>query len=254
MTRIVTKIAGGKIGIYIKPTSGDLTAPFTVPGANLDKVLFHSDLDYLRRHMGPTNVTINFPLVAGTTRTFTDSFPTFNIKGQYVRTDFDLITHNLGYIPTFWVINAGKIVTSGYDIQSVNDVDGIRTRQISAYATTTKIWLASFGASNASDLPALSGEVFTVVVFKRPTAINDVDYHFDTTTGLCQMGNGKFDSDQKMLRAALAGESPYDLPLGPTIHIKNGRARRVLADGVTRDENGYNGTFAGPASFQGVIS
>lgn len=250
----VLRIAGGKTSVYTKPTSGSPTLPHTNPGStDLSKIYFHSDFDYYQLALGPTSVTVNYASVAGQT-TSLGSYPDLNYYGQVVQTDYDLLTHSLGYVPNFMVIYNNAVLTPGTMIQNVDDTNGLRLRFATPFATTSKISIMSTGMSNQNALPSLS-QSYTVIVFRKPVASGTVDYDFDSSTGTVILGRNKFDSSQKMLRSALPGESsPYDIPLGRTIDINNGRSKSVLADGTTITETGYGGSFSSPTYFQGVVS
>lgn len=240
----------GASGAFDDPNS-DRNEPLNDPVSWLDHVRFHSDFDYYQVHSGPDTVTVNHAAIAGaTTDIYNLAGATFARQGQIVTTHIDLVTHDLGYVPSFFVIMNGAIVAPGTLVQ----VDTARDRQVTPYATTTKIRLFEAGTSSASTLAAISID-YEVVVFKQPIAdMPGIAFDFDEVTGRVVMGYGKFDSDLKMLREAGApGDSPYDISLGPTVDIKNGGKRSVLADGTTVSDTNYNGTFTGSPSFQGAI-
>lgn len=240
----------GASGAFDDPNS-DRNAPLNDPIAWLDHVRFHPDFDYYQVHSGPTAVTINHAAVAGATTTLYNlGGATFARTGQIVTTQIDLVTHSLGYIPSYFVIMNGALVAPGTLIQ----VGTAQDRQITPYATTTKIRLHEAAISSASTLAAVSID-YEVVVFRQPVAdMPGIAFDFDETTGRVVMGYGKFDSDLKMLREAGAlGDSPFDISLGRTVDIKNGGKRSVLADGTTVSDTNYNGTFTGSPSFQGAV-
>lgn len=225
--------------------------PLNDPISWLDLVKFHSDFDYYQVHSGPDLVTVNHAAVAGATVTlYNISGSTFSRQGQIVTTQIDLVTHGLGYIPSYFVIMGGAIVAPGTLVQ----VGSAQDRQVTPYATTTKIRLHEAAISSAATLAAISID-YEVIVFKQPVAdMPGLGFDFDETTGRVIMGEGKFDSDLKMLREAGApGDSPFDISLGRTVDIKNGGKRSVLADGTTVSDTNYNGTFTGSPSFQGAV-
>lgn len=251
--KMVTKVLGSKAAVYQKPVSGDPLAPFHDPGDHLDKVLFHSDLDFYRRHMGPTEVTVSLPAVAGSTRQFTAS-PRLNILGQVSISDISVLTHSLGYVPNYDIIWNGGSLIDGDLVQEIADAGGSRGRYLSHWADETDIYISSRGISSDSSLPSMSFTC-TVVVYKLGQAAGNVVFDFSTATGRLTLGKGMFDSDEVLLRAqGQAGDSPYDIALGQSIDIRNGRSRVARPNGTVSDESGYNGSFIAPASFQGVIS
>lgn len=223
--------------------------PLNDPVTWLDLVKFHSDFDYYQVHSGPTAVTVNHASVAGATTTIYNlAGATFARQGQIVTAHYDLVTHGLGYVPKYMVIMGGKIVAPGTLVQ----VDTARNRNVTPYATTTKIRLYEAAISSASALAAIAID-YEVLVFKQPASDSDHAFDFDPVTGRFILGYGKFDSDLKMLRKAGASASPFDISLGRTIDIKNGGSRTVLADGTTTSDTNYNGTFAGSGSIQCAV-
>lgn len=253
--------ADGIFAIFEEPnTTGARTdidaarnAPAKFPADNLDKVRFHVDFDYYQVAVGPTDVTINHASVAGTSTavvSFWGGTGQVVRQGQIVSTHVDLLTHDLGYIPAYMVISGGEIIAPGTVVQTQTSPTRIRT--VTPYATTTKIRLYDVGISAASALSSLSKD-YTVLVFRAPIEDSDQLMSFDPDTGRVILGLGKFDSDLKMLRQAGAGDSAFDISLGRTIDIRNGRARTVLANGTTTTEVGYSGSFAGAGSIQCAV-
>ena len=250
---LVTRVAGGKAAVYEKPVSGDPLAPFGDPGAHLDLVFFHSDLDFYRVHSGPTDVTVTLPTVAAASHTVPAN-PSLIVRGQVQIDDLLLVTHDLGYVPNYFIISNNGELISGDMVQQVDDANGYRGRYLGHWADTSGVYLRSFGVSSAANLNSMSFDC-TVVVFAEGAPSGDVVIDFDTITGRLTMGKGMFDSDQVLLRAqGQAGDSPYDIQLGQSIDIDDGRSRVARANGTITDEPGYGGSFVAPASFQGVIA
>lgn len=253
MTTLVTRVEGGKAAVYVKPVSGDPLAPFNDPGQHLDKVLFHSDTDFYRVHLGPVDVTVTLPAVAGATRNFAAN-PPLAIAGQFVTNDVLLLNHSLGYPPNYLIIWNNAELISGDLVQSVDPTTNWRARFLSHWADETGIYVRSLGGSSATGLPSMSF-ICEVVVFKLGEEAGNVVFDFDTVTGRLTMGKGMFDSDQVLLRAqGQAGDSPYDVLVGPSMGLHNGRTRVVRGNGTAVDEPGYGGSFAAPDAFQGVIA
>lgn len=252
--------ADGIFAIFEEPnTTGARTdidaarnAPAKFPADNLDKVRFHVDFDYYQVAVGPTDVTINHASVAGasTDIDLPSGRTTIIRSGQIVASHIDLLTHDLGYIPAYMVISGGEIIAPGTVVQTQTSPTRIRT--VTPYATTTKIRLYDVGISGSSALSSLSKD-YTVLVFRAPVEDSDQLMSFDPDTGRVILGLGKFDSSLKMLRQAGAGDSAFDISLGRTVDIRNGRARTVLANGTTTTEAGYSGSFTGSGSIQCAV-
>ena len=253
MVTRVAHVAGGKMGLFEKPTSGDPLAPFDDPGSYLDKVQFHTDLDFYRVHLGPTDVTVTLPTIAGATRTF-NANPDLSIKGQVVTSDILLLAHTLPYVPNYQIIWNNTELIDGDLVQLIDDAAGMRGRYLSHWADTTGIYISSRGVSSSSSVPSMSFSC-KVTIFKEGASSGNVDFDFDSVTGRLRMGRGMFDSDEVLLRAqGQAGDSPYDIQTGRSMDVNDGRSRVARADGSVADETGYGGSFTAPAGFQGVIS
>lgn len=257
----VDGFSDGTVAIFDDGAGGgglhDLDAPRNAaaadPGNHLEHVWWHSRVQPYQRHLGPTDVPLTLPAVSGKTRTFTGPLMSVTIRGQIIRTDFDLLTHGLPYIPPFQVLIGNRVLTHGYKLQEVDTSGNIRHRIGTLYATSSKIGLATWGASTDLDLPSMS-VTMTVVVYRYPEPDSDVIFSRDVSTGRVVMDKGRFDTAQQVLRSALPAESPFDAFIEPSIDVANGRWRRGLADGSIEDEAGYNGSFVPGAVFHGVIS
>ena len=225
--------------------------PAASPADWLSNVLFHSNFDNYQVAVGPTTVTVNHASVAGASTAVVNFW---GGTGQVVRTGQigtthdDLVTHGLGYVPKYMVISGGHIIAPGTMIQSAT----AQERTVTPYATSTKIRLMDIGISSGSALAATSRD-YTVVVFRAPATDGDLLFDFDTSDGRLILSKDKFDSARKMLRKAGAGDSPFDISKGPTVGIRNGVAKTVLADGTTVTESGYSGSFTGSPSIQCAV-
>lgn len=251
--------ASGIFAIFEEPnTTGDVhdidasrNAPAKLPASYLDKVRFHVDFDYYQVAVGPSTVSVSHASVAGATTTVVSlgsGLPVIQRVGQIVKTHIDLVTHSLGYVPKYMVVSGGEIIAPGTLIQSTTD----QIRTVTPYATTSKIRLLDIGISSASALSSMS-KSYDVLVFKQPAEDSDQLMSFDPDTGQVILGLGKFNSALKMLRQAGAGDSAFDISLGPTVKIRNGAARSVLANGTTISETGYTGSFTGSGSIQCAV-
>lgn len=252
--------APGVFAIFDEPnTSGAPTdfdaprnAPAKVPEDWLEAIRFHVDFDYYQVHSGPTPVTVTHASVASasTNINLPSGRTTIVRSGQIVASHIDLVTHGLGYVPAYMVVSGGEIIAPGTVIQAQTSPTRLRT--VTPYATTSKIRLYDVGISGSSTLSSLSKD-YEVLVFRAPVEDSDQLFNFDTATGRLILGLGKFDNDRLRLRQAGAGDSAFDISLGRTVDIRNGRARTVLANGTTVTEAGYDGSFAGSGSIQCAV-
>lgn len=232
--------------------AADCNRPAVDPGSWLDKVFFHSDCDYYQLSGSLTTKTVTHAALAGKTTTSPPPvpdggpIPSIEYYGDARTTDILLVSHALGYVPKYMVAYAGRRLPAGLLIQSVT---GSGDRILQHYATSTGIYLREFafsGPASTGDLPAIT-ESYQVMVFVTPTADPALPLRgYDDASGVLQYGHGKVRSDARYLRQVLAGESDFDFNLGPTMGLANGGCR-VVTGGVATNQNGYSGSFSGPA-------
>lgn len=225
-------------------------APLNNPELYLDKIRFHSDFDYYTVLLGPTTVSITHPLAAGRI-SYPFFFPDtgFGIAGQVVTSEQTLITHNLGYIPSYMIISDGAIIAPSTIINSTASA----TRYVTPFVTNNIIGLNTTAVTDQNDLPAITKN-YTVIVFRKPQEENSYLIDFNPENGEISMGRGKFKGNYKNLRVAASGDmQPFDISLGRTVDIRNGGIRTVLADGIIRNDPYYVGSFAGSEKIDGTI-
>ena len=249
MAKICFRAHNGKVAIWVKPPSGDPMAPFTDPLNNLQYVRFHSDFQYLSDAIIGPGRTVNHTSVAGVTGTgFTvsaggsSSGATQAANGQVVTATYDLYTHNLGYVPLFFVVYNGEII-SGCNV--VQEDTEYRSRTVSVFATTTKIRLKDVGYSSANSLGAVSRS-YDVYIFKN-TAPDMSKPLFRAKPGLSSeavvMGHGKITSDQRVIRRAASGEALLYFPLDRVADIGNGAIRTISPISGVHNVGKYLGHF-----------
>lgn len=252
----MTDPATDRVSVYLENgTTGDAddpnsvrNAPLNSPNSHLSKIRFHSDWDYYQVHSITNGIAITHASVAAATNIVSNN-PVITRYGQIVRTDVTLVNHGLGYVPAYMIVSGGCLIGPSSIIQISSDT----SRFISPYATTSSIVLYDVGISSSVNLPSLA-KTYDVIVFKAPVA--DSPYLIDYNKGSDQLilGKGKFRGNLKALRFASGGDSsPFDIPLGRTVDIRNGFGRTVLADGTVYDMPGYTGSFSGSASIQGTV-
>lgn len=205
-------------------------APLNNPNSHLDKIYFHSDFDYCEVGFGPTNVTINHSSVSPGGSPSGVGLNALLVYGTYSASNV-LLTHSLGYIPDFMVIADGDIIYGGTPIQYLSDG---RTRNVTAYATTSQIILYETAIRTSSTIPALS-KTYTIIVFLQPPeASGNVLIDFNPTSGTVEMGKGKFNSSRRYLQI-VPGGSPFGFARGRTIDLNKGAPRFVDPDGTITD-------------------
>lgn len=238
-------------------------APLNNPVAHLDKIYFHSDLDYMEVH-DESDVLINHALVSTTGGPVGGSIQWgWNTSAV----DHLLYTHGLGYAPFALVSVGANIIWPGMPVQT-DAGGGGGGRYCSIYTTTTGVYLREFASIGNAALPAIS-LTYKVLTFKNPTAGSGVQLiDWNPGTGVFKAGKGKFDSSRKYLQV-VPGGSPLGLSYGRTIDLKNGAVRAVRPDGTYYDPvpatlfgylvggtdtpgayMNYNGSFTGPGAIQ----
>lgn len=279
MTRRIFRIskAADAVAIYDEAPGGgdpkDINAPMhrplIDPASWLAYIYFHSDLDYMEVSHGPTDVSISHATIAAGSGGITNMLTATSMVYSGAYTDHTLLNHGLGYVPDFMVVVNGDVVYPGRAIQSLGDG---RTRSICAWADGSNIYLREWFIQSASAMPGISA-TYTVIVFKRPPAPSgNILGKWTGSTGLMELGRGKFRSDRRYLQVR-AGGLPFGFPLGKTIDWKNGAPRLVDPDGTITEvvpaslqlafatvyqtsgfsygsSGAYSGSFTGSAAIQ----
>lgn len=235
----MTDRIAGRVAFFLENgTTGDVddpasirNAPLSNPGGHLDKLRFHSDLDYLEVSHGPTDVVISHAAVGPGSGPATGMGINNLLFYGGATADHPLLTHSLGYVPDFLVIANGDTLYGGTPVQRLSDG---RTRHVTAYATTTQIRLSECAVRTSASMPALDVS-YTVIVFRRPPAPSgDILIDRDPATGVVEMGFGKFNSSRRYLQV-VAGGTPYGFSQGRTLDLSNGAPRLVDPDGTITD-------------------
>ncbi len=235
----------GVVAIFEKPPSGDPMAPFDDPVGNLQYVKFHSDLQYLSNQITAGPIDITHTLLAGATGTGitvgngsqnTNAAPV--ASGQIRQSSIALYTHGLGYVPLFQVINNNRIVSPGLVIQNPTS----QFRMISAYATTTQIFLYELAISSASDLPSWD-ETYYINIFRNPEADPLLPTLHIQESGMVLAKGKVTDAHRPLRRMGSDDLTPFYLPIGRTVDIKNGAIRNISALAGIKDFGLYTGGF-----------
>lgn len=241
----------------------------------LTHIYFHSSFDYMEVAASPDPVSI----VHGSIASYNDSPPAAPASGQSYRFsnyrptaitlgDHLLVQHDLGYAPRFKVAINNEMIAPGFPVQIHN---GVATRWVVPYATTSQIRLREIGTQQSTTVPAVASAYQSLVFANQPTPGGNVLFEFDPVTGIVTMGRGRFNSGKRFVQV-VPGGSPFALSQGPTAHPANGAVRNVSPTGVIRESapvgvrlmlyqsrsdasppgdggvTGYNGSFAGSPS------
>lgn len=248
----------GKVAIWEKPPTGDPMAPFNDPLGHMEYVRFHSDLQYFNSQLIQTAISVNHASVAGAAGTSYSgpgigSGSTQPVSaGNIVSTVIDLYTHDLGYVPIYFVLYAGTVLGGFTAVQEQKSPR--RIRFVSASATTNKIRLRDLGISNTSALSATTRS-YDVYIFKNLVAVpGEPLYHAKASTERLTLGHGKITADELTVRRTKPGDAfELPFPVSPQIDIRNGDIRSLLADGSFQQIHKYNGGLFGydfvPMSF-----
>lgn len=237
----------GRVAVWTKPLTGDPMAPFDNPLAHMDKIKFHSDLQYLSSSI-VQDVSISHTSLAGvagtgyalgnaggsagTSQPITD--------GQLRVTSIPLLTHDLGYVPLVYVIYGNQLVSPGLTVQSLSD----RWRGISVYATTTQVFVREVAISSREALPAVSRS-YRVIVFREPTEIaGEPTFQVKPSANLFGLGRGKVTQNHRPIRRVASGaDYSFYIPVDRIADIRNGALRIINPDGEVVTLGQYNGAF-----------
>lgn len=246
-------------GAYDDPNSG-WNRPLRYPTQYLPYVLFHTALDQMEVHAYQPGLVINHASVAGISNdafgnSGQDKAATFGVS----RNDRLLLAHNLGYVPNFLAAVNQIILTPGFPVQALT---GGRTRYVTVYATETEIRLNEVSSVNDENMPAVSVS-YQLLVFKNPPAPSGgIKLEFVPSSGLVTMGFGRFRSDRAYLQVMPVGVgTPFALPNGPTVDLKNGAPVVIKASGENvkpmpnlRFQTVTNRPFGEIVQYDGVFS
>jgi hypothetical protein len=199
-----------------------MNRPVVNPMGWLSSLYFHSNFDYYGAPFHGT-VTIGHAAVAGASSQVA-YFTTF--EGQAVRSDHLLLTHNLGYVPRFFVHYGNLMIPHGMPVQ--DEGEGLK-RFVTGYATSTQVRLSELAWSGASTLSAAS-RTYGAVVFANSEANPFLDQLL-IEPGHVIFGRGRFNVSWPHLRVVGSGESPYAQALGRTAGVGNGSLRVITPGG-----------------------
>jgi hypothetical protein len=225
--------------------AGDPNSLMNRPAVNplgwLSSLYFHSDLDYFGIAARNMNAVVNHAAVPGITRSVVGNV---SFLGQAVRAEHVILTHNLGYVPKFFLLYQGRLIPQGIPIQ---DEGQGKKRFVSAYATTTDIRLWEVGYSDNTTLSAVQA-TYQVIALRDPAA-NPVDKQLDIYPGQAIFGRGKFRAGEPHMRLDGQGDIQWPIATGRTAAIRNGGLRAYYPNGGYVDFREYNGALTAPGFY-----
>lgn len=208
----------GKVAVYTVEDTAIDDAPFTAPLSNLDRVEFHSDLDYLAISSIQTG-TLSLPTRTGTT------------AGTYRH---NLFTHGLGYQP----LVMGHLVSfEGYNTPLLGTTPirtpidrvlpttqaDIRTVQLGADATNVYLHEYMLLVSTSLTYPAVDLNWRVMVTTRNMDSSTGNDNTASHPSNLyisgsrVVFGRGKFDSTRSHIKKVSSGGFPACI--GPSLLV-----------------------------------
>lgn len=219
----------GKVVIY-DPSQPDAV---TNPLANLDKVYFHSDLNYVGV-AAVLEATVTHPArTRGGPATQHEYRQPNPVEGQV-----QSLTHNLGYVPHAIAFINDNMLPANTQIQHV----GSSFRTVAIQLTTTNVAIYETSYVYQSDLPAINVH-YRIVLFSPITPSGDKTLHITPERFIAS--KGKLDTEKNYIRRVATGTPNLWFSKGKTADVANGSFRIVTANGTTITRTPYSGAFAG---------
>lgn len=199
--------------------------PLLDPEAWLANVYFHSTMDCMEVHSDTTVVVAHAEISPAANTTGIELASAFDYNSGV--TDYELVTHDLGYAPLVLVAINNELLTPGQPIHGPG-VTGGSVRYVSPWVSNTKVMLREYASRGVVGL-STANFTYRVLVLRRPRLPQGkrlID--FDPATGVLAMGFDKFSSDRRYLQV-VPGGSPFGLCLGRNADVRNGAPRFVTA-------------------------
>lgn len=224
--------ATGKSAVYlVDPANPTDDAPLSNPTAHRNRVLFHSDWDYLEVVYDHSS---------------TLSLPTRST--MFEQSYSPLPNHNIGSIPFGFGIVSGSVLTPNSVIQRAGTWS---RRCLSVSFTTTGITFheqASVAVLDGDVLPSISVPV-RCILLGYAAANKSEPFDINPGGGYIQLGYGKFNSSgNRKLRVTSRTSVFRFFALGATMDSVNAALRIAKPDGSVVNIGGYSGTFVPPPS------
>lgn len=210
-------------GAFDNPNSAR-NAPLNNPASNLPFLYFHSDFNYLEVVATPS-VTVNHAAIPAAA---VPAGATINFGWASAVADRLLYTHGFGYPPKVLAVLGNNTLWPGVPVQTGSGA----TRFASIYVTNFEVRMVEFAAASPVALPAINLTYDLLVMSDPPSPSGSIMMDFNESTGIVQMGRGKFRSDRRYLQV-VPGGSPFGIAFGgKTIDLNNGALRAFRADGT----------------------
>lgn len=218
----------GKAAIYlVDPSNPGNRDPFLSPTSHLDRILWHSDLDYLEIFYDET-ATLSLPAITGVSRSVDHAWP----------------DHDLGSIPYGGMIVDGIQQDGALTIQTAN----YGRRSLELHLTTSGTIVHEYGFRDTTvSLPAITVDVRVILFRVAPILDAANSFLIDPYNNILQFGFGKFSTNGNPKVRITSGTPDFTIPaIGRTIDSSGATLRIVQPDGSTEDYFGYSGSFTGP--------
>lgn len=233
--KLVADGATGAVAIY----EGGFDAAFTNPLANLNRVYFHSALDYV----GVTLIhsgTIAHP--ARTASGTNDKYIGSNRHPVNGTQEWTMVNHNLGYVP-HGILVVGNDMMPG--LAPVQQAGSASARYVALRLTTTQAILREHWYTFNDNLPA-ANITYKIYLFTPPILPSgNKTLHITATT--MQASRGKLNTDLRYVRTK-ATSPAFHLISGATADVAAGGLRMVMPSGTVINDGVYSGSFAGGGS------
>jgi hypothetical protein len=218
--------------------------PFNTPTDHMDRVFFHSDLQYLANMIEQT-VVVNHTSLAGKTGTSVSGAPGLGTPAQAIANgnvrglSIPLWTHSFGYAPPCFILHNGEILSGGTVIQSTSA--GIRLA--SGWSNNTQVGLFETAFSSASALAAVSN-TYKVIIFRALAGDPALPTFRNSKPDEELILGRKISDDARPLRVPiLPGDAEFYVPLDPVLDIRNGALRSISPITGTTNMGFYTGSF-----------
>lgn len=226
----------GDVAIY----EGGHEAAFTSPLANLDKVYFHSSLDYVGvAHI--YNGVISHPARAASAES--DKYLVNNKRPLNGTQEWPLLSFpNAGYVPHGILVVNGEQMPGAAPVQRNGAAS---SRYIMLRMTQTSAILREHWHTFNDSLAALN-VTYSLYVFTGPIAQSGDKTLLITPTQMIA-SRGKLNTSYRYIRS-VAANPDFRLIRGPVADVRGGGLRIVTPAGTVIDDGVYNGSFAGTPS------
>lgn len=247
-------MADGTTGKVCIMEGGSRTV-FNAPRDNLDKIFFHSDLDYLTIVQQINLAYVSVPAVEAAFTQY--SIKNKKSKGHTTYTVPKFISgsnlYNLGSIvgdpdgPILGFMDSQPLAT--YPLYWETQPNKLAFRTVSLVIQGSQVYLAENWMSLGLPVPEQTIQNVKIVKFNLMSDNNpNSQYKLLIKPDRFIASGGKLDSAARYVHKVDQGlPAPYSMYYKRTMDCRNGGCRWWLADGSYVDENDYNGAYFAPA-------